>query len=901
MLFHCCRLLLVLPFWLFFIASVNAQNANAQNGLQLEASGEETSGIFWDSDTLQTQTAPLLTIKVTNQTAQASRVHLRWQIADSSGQKRVQKSGDYNLDGRGFLLIRELFAATQRGAYLLTIQARRQGSEKWSYSAWPFAITVKPQAGFRPQSFFALDAPILLDDAGLDFYARCGTRVLRSEILGAGGSDVPRGALDNQMRARLERNLATLGVLRQTQNADAAPWVNRALPILTRYAAVKTWEIDSVNRVQRESHREPLADFAQAVFSSAHAARPDAAWVWPLEIGNKVLPGGTSVTMTPLGLRASGDLAPQAAIPGGLAHPEALRRALLSASSTARNANSGLHIRAQMPQSQTPLGAAGDLVGRYALAIMAGASGMSVELADDKTAASAQCRYAQAAALSQMTKLLEDAAYVEDLFPRSPALCGALFQAGQNSIALIWPARNGTQAPLFKTRLPGARIFDVFGNPMPGRDQWTLPLTAPIYIVSSAAPSTLTWGLRNSKIEGITPVAARALPLTQVISGAPARIRVRLQNVLLQPASGVVRLKPPPGWMLSRNEQKFALGAGEIRDFEFLASRSVPSRDGLYPVTVALDVPSGSGAWSQELRVACAANTRSNVRLDADLREWKRSQWMEIRPATAKQTARPEAKVEAARVALAWDESYLYVAAHIQEPRLRASVGNASANNASTDADALQLAFGTRGEGRPEIGPFRDTDWSLILSAQGGGQIIMPGFTLPREARCIARRDERHSSTFYEAAIPLTALPNLNPGQRAASAESVRFGWVLRNDEGAPLEWSAAVSVFQWWRNPASFAPDSRLFLAAQMPLGFAREGVVNRRAPAINAETPAPPVGETAPRRNTQNSKPPTGRSSPGNGILAPMPPSLLPPVKEPDGKPILPTAPNVSVSRMP
>ncbi len=873
MLFH--RRQPFLSFQIFVLlflwfAPLNAQNVS---GLRLECSGEESSGIFWDSDTLQTQTAPLLTLKVTNETAQGCRVLLRWQVADSSGQKRFQKSSDYNLEARGVLLIRDLFPATARGAYLLTAQMRRHDSEKWSYAAWPFAITVKPQAGFRPQSFFALDAPLLLDESSLDFYARCGARVLRSEIL---GDHLPHGVIDNQMQARLSRNLATLAVLDKGKSAEAIPWSNRALPVLTRYAAVKTWEV-SAPGVQN-------ADFMQSFSTSARAARPDAAWVWPMESGRQAQPAGIAVTMTPLGLIAPHDSTSQVPIPGGVAHPGALRRALLSAVSTAQVSKSALHIRAQLSPQGTPLACAGDLVSRYVLAIMSGAAGMSVELSDGTGAASRQTRYAQAAAFSNLTGLLEDAAFVEDLFPRSPALCGALFQVGQGSVAVIWPSRSGSPAAL-KTRLLGARILDVFGNSLPAGNDISIPLgAAPVYVISDAAPATVAWALRNGKVDGIAPVAARALPITQIVSGDPQKLSVRLQNVLLQPATGTLRLNAPAGWTLAQNEQKFALGAGEIRDYDFFAQNATPARDGLYSVAVALEIEGGSGVWQQTMRVACAANTQKLLRLDGDLRDWSNAQWMDVRPT--------KAQGDSAKVGLLWDENYLYIAAQIEESRLHPS----NDANSFADGDALQLAFGIQGEGKPETGPFRDTDWSLVLSSLSGGQIWMPGQNLPREARCITRRDERRNITIYEACVPLSAIPDLKPAMRAAKAAPVRFGWILHNDEGAPLEWSAAVSVFQWWRNPASFAPDSRLFLAAQMPLGFAREGNINDQAPILadqNSSSPAP--------RHTTPNKLPTRDYPPEGGILAPMSPKLLPPVKEPVGKPILPTAPGISVSRLP
>ncbi len=448
-----------------------------------------------------------------------------------------------------------------------------------------------------------------------------------------------------------------------------------------------------------------------------------------------------------------------------------------------------------------------------------------------------------------------------------------------------WFGRHAPGLPAkLKTRLPGVRVLDVFGNALPTGEETSIPLgAAPVYIVSDAAPATVAWALRNGKVEGIAPVAARALPITQIVSGGPLKFSVRLQNMLLQPASGTLKVGAPAGWTLAQNEQKFALGAGEIRDYDFFASRATPSRDGTYSLTVALNVPDGNGAWQQDMRVACATNAQTAIRVDGELREWKNAQWMDVRPS--------KANVDGAKVALLWDENYLYLAAQINEPRLHP----ANDANAFMEGDALQLAFGTRGEGKPETGPFRDTDWSLILSSLSGGQVWMPGVNLPSEARCIVRRDERRRNTFYEACVPLTAIPDLKPSTRAAKDAPVRFGWILHNGEGAPIEWSAAVSVFQWWRNPASFAPDSRLFLAAQMPLGFASTGAINDLAPMMADTTST--VISPAP----QPKKPPAKTFSPGGGILAPMSPNLLPPVKEPSGKTILPSATGISVSQVP
>lgn len=889
--------------WLFFLylccVALIAPVA-AQSGLRLEPGGGEPSGIFWDGDGLAGRNglmgdkarSPLpLSLKVTNQSDLPCRVQLQWQVTDSNGLVCLRKSGDYDCTPRGTLQIRDDFNAPGRGAYLLSAQARRQGSEVWSRVMWPFALTATPTPQFRPQSFFALDAPLLLTGTNLDFYARCGARVLRSDVL---DGNVPRGVLDEQLRARLSRNLATLAVLDDAGGrSENMTWTSRAMPVLTRYSAVKTWEMTAAPAVR-------TADFSL----TARTARPDASWVCPLTdsvgvTGTKAAPNGQvaglSVVMTPLCVQVPGEQATPANIPGGVAHPHALLRALRDAATKAQSSKAALHVRAQLPPATTPVAAAGALVTRYTLAIMAGASGLSVPLDAEKTAASMQSCYAQAAAFAQMSSLLEDAAFEGDIFPNSPALCGALFKAPQGTIALVWPSREGPVATL-KTRLPGARLLDVFGNPLPG-GQWNgnlnIPLgAAPVYVISAASPSQVALALRGAQVEGIAPVAVRAMPLTQIVTdGVPAKIGVRLQNVLLQKQTGTLRLSPPPGWTMVHSAQNFVLWPGEIRDYFFEAASAATSRDGSYPVTVALDVPGGSGAWKQALRVACAENVQNGraLRLDGNLRDWNSAQWMEI-----------EAKADGAgaRVALLWDSNYLYVAAQVDEPRLRPAAGNDF-----QDGDALQVAFGTRGDGAPQSVPFRDTDWSLILSAQAGGRVILPGVILPTDARCITRRDEKRNRTFYEACVPLSALPDLKPASRASHETPVRFGWILHNDEGAPLEWGAAVSVFQWWRNPSSFAPDSRLFLAAQMPLGFAQEGAINTRPPSFssNSSSGSSTRAPSAPRRQPrEEDKDDTETEAPDGGILAPMSPRLLPPAKPPAGRPLLPQSP-ATLSKLP
>lgn len=861
--------------WIFLLCLFQSVTFAAPN-LRLEVGSEQPDGVFWDKDTLQSQTALLLWMRVFNDGESPRRVRLFWQIADSSGFVRVNKKSDCAVPGRSSILVRDLFKAPARGGYLLAAQI--EGDAR-AQATWPFAVVTAPSEQFRPQSFFALDAPLLLSERELDFYQRAGARVLRSSVL---DETVPRAAIDNQIRARMRHNLATLAVLDEPGNAlNPMAWPGRALPALARYPAIKTWEVPGTAFAQS-------ADFLNA----ARTSRPDAAFLLPF---SNSLPAtaGMAITLTPAGLETPGDASPQVAIPGGQAHPAALRRALLTARDLARQRGTALHVRAQLPTGAAPLRAAGDLVTRYAMAILCGASGTSAPLE-----AGGHARVAQVAAFAAMSKLLEDAAPANELFAHSPALCGALFKVPGGSVALLWATREGAIGRL-KIALPGAQLLDVFGNSLARADNGNLvvPLgPSPVYVSCAAAPAIVAGALNKGAIEGMAPLAARALPITQnVANSAPCRLVVRLQNLLPQSLSGTLRLAPPPGWTLARGDQPFALAGGEIRSFPFEATSGTPSPDGFYAVRIGATAGGVNTAWNQALRVACADNVRSGARLkiDGELDDWPGAQWMDIRPARQSGAG--------ARVALRWDNAYLYAAAQINEPRLR------PARDAVEfwQGDALQLAFGTRGFGKPTAAPFRDTDYNFALLPSLGGQIVALNSSQPplsKGARCVMRRDERRKITTYEACIPLAALPDLRPETRATGTSPVRFGWVLHNDEGAPLEWSAAVSVFQWWRNTQSFQPPTRLFLAAQMPLGFVQIGATSTQTPLITVPSimPAPPAmippassGGLLPTATLRRLPPPKFNPPLDGGFLPPLSPRLLPPVNPPLGRLLPPRLP--------
>ena len=169
-----------------------------------------------------------------------------------------------------------------------------------------------------------------------------------------------------------------------------------------------------------------------------------------------------------------------------------------------------------------------------------------------------------------------------------------------------------------------------------------------------------------------------------------------------------------------------------------------------------------------------------------------------------------------------------------------------------------------------------------------GGQV--PG------SNCVIARDERGGVTTYEAAIPLSALPGVDPKQLAQRDDIVRFGWLLHNDEGEVLDWGRENGNFAWWDNTATFLPEGRLTSALRGTLGFTLQGDLDDGVgsapppPIIEAPAPTPTVAPLPPLTIPQNPPPtvtPTKSAPIPPPVVLPPPPTTRP---LPGGRPLPP-----------
>ncbi len=944
----------------FPFAALAQSDANAPDGLRVKIESEEPSGIFLDSETTAVRRSILFSIHVFNETQEPREVVLNWRVREASG--KVVQSGDakYPIPAGGYISRRELLKTSKLGAFVLQADAfsRQDGPDLKADQEFPFAIITAPKKDARP--FLLLDAPLELDEKQMTALSRLGARVLRTEIAPLAGDD--NGVsfwrnLNAALQTRIARGIGTVGVLRaprgegEGRNRDDEEWLQWALRVMQQTPLIATWEIigqaapDTISELARATQNMTPP---RGVFVTPRAAAGDWKRLQPV----------------------AGLLYPLSAKDAEV-HPAALRRALLGAQGRAqKDGLPSFHVRNvgalnrkdNRAKSGTALESAQLMTTQTVAALDIGAQGASTRLfADDRLGLESLAR---GAAFTQLSSQIGDADFYGDLFPTSPIITGAVFgrENGAGSVAILWtsPGQDGKETRgRLEAWMPDAAALDIFGNLLASveRKNISMPLSSePLFVTSSVYPEELARRLREGLVSGISPLAAQVLPFEQplVFGGemkpkdnkfAPTNklaIRVRLQNVGVSDLSGTLKVNPPPSWKLDADAQQFDLKPGQSRIYDFGVASVKPNDK--FPVKVSASAVQKSGgktvkgnwSWTQDAQMATATNISpdESVTVDGNLNDWRDAVWMKI-----------GAKKSSAELAVRWDATNIYIAARVREARL---VPRNPDREYSfwRDGDAIQIGFGLRDAAwmQPGSGPFRDTDFGFLLSpfhARPDGTIDarvlrlwnpQTSFgALPDRTRWAGavlgaqleiRRNERDGETMYEAAIPLSEIPELNPSTRVASAQSfgnpVRFSWIAHDNDGSKLQWARENNVFDWWNNTGSFLPTSDFSTAAQTFLGFSQIGAIGagtaqaRSTPGVNSAPPlsnppvtpapvpvlpAPPQDEgnlppylpnvgnpapprtPAPPRSTPKAPPALPRPVP----VEPLPPDMLPPAPPP------------------
>jgi hypothetical protein len=923
----------------------------AKAGWRLEIHSEETSDVFWDRDTIQTRTAPLFSLRVTNAANLSRAVALSWRILDQDGNVYQRRNARFTVSARGLLNRRELFEAPRRGAFVLHVEADTGASGKLE-AALPFAIVVTPSTGFRPRSFFGLNAPAQLSRNQLDFYSRIGARVLRSPWMTHNSGEI--AAFDEQMRARLERNLATVGVLLPEASTPSAANVTRvdsigtdwqetrrSLTPIARHTLMARWEVGGIASPQERSELIQAVNairpgYANAVNSNA------AAW-WPGSPPFIGLPTGLTFV-----LPQARSLKPTTSDVVTLLHPAAQSRVLSEWNRQAGAQNQPFYLDDACASASGDLRrATGQWVSRYALAIMNGASGLSTALDGSACGSGAKTdvmtRMTRATAFAQMTRTLEDTAYSGELFASSPGVWGALFRGPKSNVALVWasPETAGSRLVLRfdRTLLSNGtplRFLDAYGNELlRSRDsRIRVPLREePIYIEFPFDVESFQAAARSATVEDTSSLAVQLLPLTQIPGSDLLTVRVKVQNLLPQAWSGSLRLTPPTGWKLASDVANLKLAIGQYRTIGFVVTQSQRSATGQYAFQMN---PSGQRSQEQSTFVATALNWTAGqtVRIDGSLAEWQQALWL---------SPSGDAGNVPARIAVRWDATRLYIAARVQEKRLHVRRETETAFPFWDHHDALQIVLGVRDNAIKSFSRTspRDVNYGFLLTpfrrGPSGVEVrvlrlwspsIPFGAPLDRVrwggpvpgAQSAIRRDEPNKVTWYEASLPLNEIRELRPATRtpreATGLDSpIRLGWMLHRDDVAPVVWPAAGSGFAWDVDSRAFFPPGRVAPTVPTLLGWTQTGKLAsdaqvktrsplRRKPPLTAQNgsltstrrlPARPprVDPPSPQATPPTTSRAESRDSSGAPEVLPMPVRILPPAATPEGQILPPQSP--------
>ena len=590
--------------------------------------------------------------------------------------------------------------------------------------------------------------------------------------------------------------------------------------------------------------------------------------------------------------------------------------------------------------------------------ILAKLSGATSSTRWPSASQNALARMASGAAWSQMLRLLENATPEGRLFEPSPLLWGASFRLGSNRIIALWNDADANGKSRLVTQLEGVRVLDLWGNEIARSDKKKLviPLSdVPVYVLTSAPQSEVAKAWRDARWEGTSPIQTQVLPFSRPIATGTKnlpRVLVRVQNVSWLPFDGRVGIDVPKRWKVANDTLAVKLQPGEMKLLSYVLTAAERKTDDVYNIET--EVFRGRSDWKTRQNVPVATIAIADeVRVDGALDEWNLASWMNI----GETKTGDKNGVTQARLALRADDSNLYIAAQVRENALQIR-DETDIEYSFWQGDAIQIALGVRNINplrevlSDELGA-RDSDYGFLLSPFATGEDGTPsgrvlrlwsptvgfGATTDRVrwggvvagARCVLRRDDKTKLTTWETAIPLSQIAELQPARRLANNENIRFGWMLHNDDSAPLEWAQAANNFPWTRNSGSFLPTNILSGGVQTYVGFSRivsplstdnnadlhfDGSVwNPPSPTATpsvmpAATPKPTPSATpkptpaatpkstpspTPRASSTRTPTPTQTPSATPNVLPPLPPapaSSLPPMR-PEPLPQLPSPP--------
>ncbi|MGQ9524299.1 MAG: hypothetical protein ACUVTZ_05585 [Armatimonadota bacterium] len=454
---------------------------------------------------------------------------------------------------------------------------------------------------------------------------------------------------------------------------------------------------------------------------------------------------------------------------------------------------------------------------------------------------------AAVASYAVCASMLEDTVLVEDLYPYSRKLWGALFKRPDGrKVAVVWSTAGRGTLRMRADR--GVQAYDIMGNPA-GKVAKNV-LEAPIsdevlYLVSDGDQAVFLGNLKAAEISGIDPVSVRVKPLLGAVSQGPP-IRVEVTNEIGAPVTGEIMVKPPKGWILAKNRERFGpINPGQTTVVSFPVTQAAVSPDNRYHVTVyaakrLTNLPWQMG-WNLKVEqdISAAIAVRGTPTIDGKLDDWENAVPLTLSGPEFLSPWAPEGYRKSwtvgnlsAVVYTMWDDQYFYFAAKVTDNFHSQISSRENPYHLPHDGDSIQIAFGVDAHDPSKLkspddpgyrrGLIFDTDYEYCLSLtprgpevfrlhtpETGYQTFYPsnpdiGLGVIDSVSLAVARDDVKEVTTYEAAVPWSELRLVD------RTKPVRFSFIINDrDRGNAkegwLEWAAGSGVTKG--NELSFSP----------------------------------------------------------------------------------------------
>lgn len=451
-------------------------------------------------------------------------------------------------------------------------------------------------------------------------------------------------------------------------------------------------------------------------------------------------------------------------------------------------------------------------------------------------------------AYSAMTYFLEDSRMVKDMYPKSKAVWGFLFEKENGSASAALYLDRNYSGRITLEHAKGIKMYDYLGAEIIDGSLDTVSVDLKpwetVYVVSEKTADELGKILESADLAMENALKISPLSFTCPVSQANS-IDVKIENVTNKAISGYLSITPPDGWSLSAARQLVSLAPGKIENYSFPVTEKFMSDINRYNIKYVFEYSDGRRLEGDQAIQAAYAPYKS-IAIDGNMNDWEDIEEVTmisegnpdyldsvLNPNKVKEQIENggEADNVIYTVKTAWDDKNFYFMAKVPDYQHAANLPFDEDNYAFPfDADSIQLAFDCinknsddllLGNSHYEKATATDMDYLFAATLAKGDiselyRLCAPGTNYQTyyptngsvnpaigvmnssrsggtEGRVKIIRDEKQKVTTYEIAVSWKALKELSTQvKKITDGGNVKTNFAFCiSDKGEKAKWTS--------------------------------------------------------------------------------------------------------------